>query len=226
MTIFPGSHQLQLLTLLSKHAQIRGMILELRHKSLHVRQDSVERALRVQSRLTGWANEVHEAVMGEGADDEDESLDSPEAPRAKGHGPMSPFYRTLLLVLQHESTIALNRPLLAKKPGTPASQAALQACIGASRAVLETIESPHLTTKDGTSSTTIVVWPLLTWSVWMSCFILTYAALEGVTSISSAQKSVSMDFSPIDIPNADLQQVRKTVASHSQATLQTRNRLA
>lgn len=31
----------------------------------------------------------------------------------------------------------------------------------------------------------LVVWPLLTWSVWMSCFILAYAALEGVTTASS-----------------------------------------
>lgn len=180
-------HQLQLLTLLSKHAKIRGMILELRHKSVHVRQDSVERALHVQSRLTRWANEVHEIVTGEGTDDEDDAYESLGGPRGKYDGPISPFYRTLLLVLQHESTIALNRPLLAKKPPTSASQAALQACIGASRAILETVDDPHLTTKDDTL-TIIAVWPLLTWAVWMSCFILTYAALEGVTSISSAQK--------------------------------------
>lgn len=153
-----------------------------------MRQDSVERALHVQSRLTRWANEVHEIVTGEGTDDEDDTHASLGSPRGKYDGSISPFYRTLLLILQHESTIALNRPLLAKKPPTSASQAALQACIGASRAILETVDSPHLTKTDDTSLTTIAVWPLLTWSVWMSCFILTYAALEGVTSISSAQK--------------------------------------
>ncbi|KUI55879.1 hypothetical protein VP1G_03256 [Cytospora mali] len=187
-TLAPGSHQLQLLTLLAKHAQIRGMILELRHKSLHVRQDSVERALRVQSRLTKWANEVHEVITGEGTDNEDDAQEGLEAPRSRDDSAISPFYRTLLIILQHESTIALNRPLMAKKPATSASQAALQACIGASRALLETIDSPQPATINETSLATIVVWPLLTWSVWMSCFILTYAALEGVTSVSSAQK--------------------------------------
>ncbi|ROW04503.1 hypothetical protein VMCG_05040 [Cytospora schulzeri] len=181
-------YQLQLLTLLSKHAQIRGMILELRHKSVHVRQDSVERALYVQSRLTRWANEVHEVIIGEGTDDEDDSREQPEGQRGKYDGAISPLYQTLLIILQHDSTIALNRPLLAKKPATSASQAALQACICASRAIIETIDSPHLVKKDDNSMNTIVVWPLLTWSVWMSCFILTYAALEGVTSVSSAQK--------------------------------------
>lgn len=164
------------------------MILELRHKSLHVRQDSVERTLHVQSRLTGWANEVHEIVMGDATNDQDDARESLEIPRARHDCLISPFYRTLLVILQHESTIALNRPLLAKKPATYSSQAALQACISASRAVLETIDSPDLANKDDTSSATILVWPLLTWSVWMSCFILTYAGLEGVTSVSSAQK--------------------------------------
>lgn len=164
------------------------MILELRHKSVHVRQESDERALRVQSRLARWANEVHEYVTGEVTDDEDNAHESSEGPRGKYHGPISPAYQTLLLILQHESTIALNRPLLAKKPATSASQAALQACIGASRAVLETIDSAHLNKKGNDFSAIILVWPLLTWSVWMSCFILTYASLEGVTSVSSAQK--------------------------------------
>lgn len=164
------------------------MILELRHKSIHVRQDSAERALHVQSVLTRWANEIHEVVTGDESGDEDDAQVPPESPRGKYDGHISPSYRTLLLILQHESTIALNRPLLAKKPATSASQAALQACISSSRAVLETIDSAYLTKRNGTSLATIVVWPLLTWSVWMSCFILTYAAIEDVTSVSSAQK--------------------------------------
>lgn len=163
------------------------MILELRHKSVHVRKDSMERTLYIQSRITRWANEVHEVVTGEGTDDEDGAHEQSEGPRSKHDSPIPPFYRTLLLILQHESTIALNRPLLAKKPATSASQAALQACISASRAVLETIDNARFT-KDDTSVEAIVVWPLLTWSVWMSCFILTYAALENVTSVSSARK--------------------------------------
>lgn len=183
--------QLQLLTLLSKHAQIRGMILELRHKSLHVRQDTLDRSLHVQSKLTRWTNDVHDALTDDHTDDEDQQGLAAAGQPADERTP--PLYHSLLLVLQHESTIALNRPLLAKTPRTSASQAALEACIGASRAILETIGNQQLSHTNHASSAAVMVWPLLTWSVWMSCFILSYAALEGVTSISSALRFVELD---------------------------------
>lgn len=182
--------QLQLLTLLSKHAQIRGMILELRHKSLHVRQDTLDRSLHVQSKLTRWTNDVHDAVTGEHTDDEDQT--EHVAAGQPGDDRMVPLHHSLLLVLQHESTIALNRPLLAKTPRTSASQAALEACIGASRGILETVANQELSHAGPAPPAALLVWPLLTWSVWMSCFILSYAALEGVTSISSALRSVEI----------------------------------
>lgn len=171
------------------------MILELRHKSLHVRQDSIERALDVQSKLTRWSNEVHDIIMNDQTDNESDSDGKATAPSDHDDGSMSPLYRTLLLVLQHESTIALNRPLLAKKPMTSASQAALQACIHASRAIIEAADDQQaigdkLAEGKYASSRLLIVWPLLTWSVWMSCFILTYAGLEGVTSIVSAQRYI------------------------------------
>ncbi|KAK7742974.1 hypothetical protein SLS63_000542 [Diaporthe eres] len=137
---FQPSRYPHLLTLLSKHAQIRGMILELRHKSLHVRQDTLDRSLHVQSKLTRWTNDVHDALTGDHTDDEDQPGHAEAAQPGNERTP--PLYNSLLLVLQHESTIALNRPLLAKTPRTSASQAALEACIGASRAILETIDMP------------------------------------------------------------------------------------
>lgn len=182
--------RLQVLTLLSKHAQLRGMILELRHKSLHTRQDTIERALDVQSEVSGWANEVHDIAMADQSDAEDGVSNHSSK---IGLGPIPPHYQTLLVILQHESTIALNRPLLAKKPATSASQAALQACIHASRTIIETLDdrrvlNPDGLTVDAPSLQAVMTWPLMTWSVWMSCFILTFAALQGVTSPSSASR--------------------------------------
>lgn len=182
--------QLQVLTLLSKHAQLRGMILELRHKSLHVRRDTTERALSVQSKLSGWANLVHELAMVDEIDDEGPAQDRNTAHE---NSSIAPLYTTLMSILQHESTIALNRPLLAKKPATSASQAALHACIHASRAIIETLDDRQFSSRnmdtDGVGATqAVMTWPLMTWSVWMACFILAFAALEGVTSTSSAQR--------------------------------------
>lgn len=188
-----SNHQLQLFTLLAKHARLRGMILELRHKSIHVRQDSIERALNVQSELIGWSNEVHDLIVNGESNSEESDGQEPESSSAHGREFVSPLYKTLLLVLQHESTITLNRPLLAQRPMTSASQAALQACIHASRAIIEAVDdqqglSQNTTRDTNATSMLLVVWPLLTWSVWMSCFILTYAGLEGVTSVASAQR--------------------------------------
>lgn len=169
------------------------MILELRHKSLHVRQDSIERALNVQSELTGWSNEVHDLLInGQSRDQENDGHESEPSSDCGGES-VSPLYKTLLLVLQHESTITLNRPLLTQKPMTSASQAALQACIHASRAIIEAVDDwqglRQIPVGDvHVASMLLAVWPLLTWSVWMGCFILTYAGLEGVTSVSSAQR--------------------------------------
>lgn len=174
------------------------MILELRHKSLHVRQDTLDRSLHVQSKLTRWTNDVHDALAGDHTDDEDQP--GHVGAGQPGDERTSPLYQSLLLVLQHESTIALNRPLLAKTPRTSASQAALEACIGASRAILETIGNQQLDHTGHTSLAAVMVWPLLTWSVWMSCFILSYAALEGVTSISSALRFVELESQVLGIP--------------------------
>lgn len=166
-----------LLTLLAKHARIRGLILELRHKSIAIRHDTMDRAMLVQSELAKWANDVHEKTeTAEFENQEDHATKS-----------MPASHRTLLSIMHHESIITLNRPLLASHIKTPASQAALQACISASRSLIDTIitKDPQ---RSEISSHNIMVWPLLTWSVWMSCFILAYAALEGETTISSAQK--------------------------------------
>lgn len=144
----------------------------------------------MQSKLSGWANEVHESTVSDETDDEDFRVNGPTA---QVNPSMAPLFSTLMSILQHESTIALNRPLLAKKPATSASQAALQACIHASRAIIETLDDRRVRGQDRETSNVVpmqalMTWPLMTWSVWMSCFILAFAALEGVTSASSAQR--------------------------------------
>lgn len=169
------------------------MILELRHKSLHVRQESIERALNVQSELTGWSNEVHDLLINGQSKDEESDGQGSQSPSENSGEFISPLYKTLLLVLQYESAITLNRPLLTQKPMTSASQAALQACISASRAIIEAVDDQQGLRQNPagdipTTSMLLAVWPLLTWSVWMSCFTLTYAGLEGVTSVASAQR--------------------------------------
>lgn len=184
------ANQLQLLALLSKHSRLRGMILELRNKNLKVRHDTLDRSLLVQAQLAKWVNDVHDATEPSAAY-ADEALD--ESATEDADDLCSVYHKTLLNVLQYESIITLNRPLLAYNPATPASQAALQACISASRSVIDTIRNSQALRNGNEMDNPkslhyIMVWPLLTWSVWMSCFILAYAALEGVTTVLSARR--------------------------------------
>ncbi|ETS77722.1 hypothetical protein PFICI_09784 [Pestalotiopsis fici W106-1] len=168
------------MTLIAKHARLRGLILELRNKSIAARHDTVDRALHVQSELAKWANEVQEKSEGR-LEFEDENNDSSNSTR------ISPFQGSLLMIKYHESIINLNRPLLASNVKSPASRAALQSCISSARALIDAIISNDPRQK-GASSQNILLYPSMTWSVWMGCFVLTYAALEGETTLSSAQK--------------------------------------
>ncbi|GKT79167.1 C6 transcription factor [Colletotrichum tofieldiae] len=83
-------NRLQLLTYLIKHARIRGLILELRNKSIHSRDDTADRASYVQAELAKWSNEIHDAV-------EDEPTQEENAPLP----PISSGHRLFLLLLKH-----------------------------------------------------------------------------------------------------------------------------
>lgn len=48
------------LALHAKHVRLRGLVLELRHKSIGSRHDTMERVMSVQSELSKWVNDVHE----------------------------------------------------------------------------------------------------------------------------------------------------------------------
>ncbi|KAM0317643.1 hypothetical protein ACHAO8_002194 [Botrytis cinerea] len=170
-------HQLRLLTDLSKHARIRGRVLELRNKSLSGREETFERAMEMQAELAKWVNEVSE---------EDE--DSLETENSLS---LSPAHKLIIQILQHESTIALNRPLIASNSTNIYSQSALQNCISSSRAIISLLREfqRNNASPDGSLALRVpMVWPLFTWSAWMSCFVLAYAALEGHCKLGPARK--------------------------------------
>ncbi|KAJ2977012.1 hypothetical protein NUW58_g7939 [Xylaria curta] len=186
------SEQLPLLTVMSKHAKLRGMILELRNKSIRFRYEDTERALQVQAELKKWVNEVYDLTnthllsrnspseneRGGGTDTADDCMHS--------------SHRILLAILQHELTLSFHRPLLSSDLGTASSQAAFQECINASKAIIDTVASTSQNSRQEEPNLKHghLLWPSLTWSVWMSCFVLTYAAIEGVITAVSAMRQV------------------------------------
>lgn len=144
--------------------------MELRKKSVSHGQTETDQTVIINTELTKWGNEVDEYL---------ESNDSQSLP-------ISRFHQVTLVVLRYESTIALNRSILATSKKSSAYNAALQNCISASRSVINTLhkglkilgnnleESPAPEVPDNTA----LLWPSFTWAVWMSAFIMIYAANE------------------------------------------------
>jgi hypothetical protein len=162
------------------------MILELRNKSIRHRQDNVDKAMLIHAELGKWWNELQDAIdiyPGEEYQEEEEEEDERSTK-------MQEVHRLLLQVSMQESIISLNRPLLVSDKTRSAYSAALHDCIGASQKVISILRrSLHSSIKpssDHDKSPILLVWPSLTWAIWMSCFILIYATNEGHYPVRSA----------------------------------------
>jgi hypothetical protein len=161
--------RLDLLGFLSRHAEIRGSITELRNKSVSYRQTEIDEALIIGTKLTKWWNEV------------DEYLES----NSSGPIPISHYHQVTLVVLRHESIIALNKHTLATSKKSSAYDAALQNCIGAARSIISTLHKAldahvdlDLSGVHEVPDNPGLLWPSFTWAIWMSAFLMIYAANE------------------------------------------------
>ena len=162
--------RLDLLDYLARHANIRGSIMQTRHKSaLHGSHNETDQALEVEADHTKWWNMVDDHLS------DDERMQS-----------ISKAHQITLIVLRFESVLALHRSVLATTKKDAAYNAALQRCISASRSIINTL---HKALKgfgafDGSPGQngyerTPLLWPSFTWAVWMSVFIVFSATTEG-----------------------------------------------
>nr|OQO13852.1 hypothetical protein B0A51_17456 [Rachicladosporium sp. CCFEE 5018] len=172
--------RLALLSLLARHAEIRGLIMELCNKSISHRQTDVEATTSIVAKMRKWQNDLETFL--------EETSHSPAACASQ--------HRTMLTVLRHECTISLNRPLLALPKDTSDYKAALQSCISAARSIIALLyddlkgaTAMHPPSNGYSTLTThALLWPSLTWATWQSAFIILYAAVEGELPKDSAMK--------------------------------------
>jgi hypothetical protein len=179
--------RLSLLEFLSRHASIRGAIMENRNKAaLRRESNEADKVMEVEAEHTRWWNTVDEYLS------EDEGTQN-----------ISKAHQVTLIVLRFESVLALHRSLLATSKKNSAYNAALQRCISASRSIINTL---HKAIKgfgafDGSPGqrgyeSTPLLWPSFTWAVWMSIFIIIFAASEGQfareTALRLAERSVQI----------------------------------
>jgi hypothetical protein len=152
--------------------------------ALRADHDETDRTLDVEAEHNRWWNTVDEYL----SDDE-------------GTRNIIKAHQVTLLVLRFESVLALHRSVLATSQKNSAYNAALQRCISASRSIINTLHkalrgfgafdgSPG---QNGYESTPLV-WPSFTWAVWMSVFIVVFAASEGQfareTALRLADRSI------------------------------------
>ncbi|EPS29636.1 hypothetical protein PDE_04586 [Penicillium oxalicum 114-2] len=166
--------RLDLLSHLARFAQVRGLILELRNKSISHSNASTAEASRVNGEIAQWWNRVYDAVYLT-----DDIAEFQTWTSAK----FSPCHRLLLEILRHEAIISMNRPLLAAKKPNPEYKHALQTCISSSRSLLLALKN-HLSSAFDAPLT----WPSYTWITWIASLILMYASWEGEIPVTTALK--------------------------------------
>ncbi|PYH49441.1 CeGAL family transcription factor, partial [Aspergillus saccharolyticus JOP 1030-1] len=160
----PDDPRLKLLRHLAQFACVRGLISELRNKSIMHSRESRGEAAEVDRALLQWWHEVYDDVYPLACDE-----------AAAAASPLQPFHSLLLVVLRHEAKIALHRPLLATdNPATADYKAAFLTCINSSRSLLAALHG-YITAPPSDDRPPLIV-PSFTWTVWMSCLILLYAA--------------------------------------------------
>jgi hypothetical protein len=155
-----SDHKLRLLDFVARESRLRGDIIELRNKSVHYVQKDPEQATAIAAKLAQWWNDVEEL---EDAD----------------HGQrFSAYHLTILTLLKHESIISLHRPVLAASRRGVEYDAALQLCIGSARSIIMLLHNAISTRGDGLGyhESLHLLWPSCTWGIWISTFILFYAA--------------------------------------------------
>jgi hypothetical protein len=159
-TLTTTDDRLSLLSFVARESRLRGEIIELRNKSLHYVQKDPDRATLLTTRIAQWWNDIEDLQ------------DVPD------HQQLSPYRMMVLKLLKHESIISLHRPILAASREGAEYDAALQLCIGSARSII-TILFDALRYRNESmtiQSTLTLLWPSCTWAIWISTFILFYAA--------------------------------------------------
>lgn len=184
-------------TALAKHGRIKGLILELRNKSILHRTTDPDEVAHIDAEISKWWNDTQELLDPLSGDGSTMWSNQDELYTPDGVSPYSlrRSHKLLLIVQKHESVILLNRPVITSGYNTPAYAPALQNCIGASKAIISNIYR-HINDEmkaDGAQNGRIhdpLVWPGFVWMIWQSGLILLYAAFEGHYSVQTAQRFV------------------------------------
>lgn len=188
---------------LAKHGRIKGLILELRNKSILHSNFNPDEQTRIDAKISRWWNAAQNLADPIALEIAVNASSRHNQPRIH----LKTSHKLLLVVQKHEFIILLNRPVITSGHNTPAFAAAIQKCIGASKAIITNVYRHIASSEDneGASESCIsspLVWPGFVWMVWQSGLILFYAASEGYYATNVAQRYQSHEnYVPGSSPN-------------------------
>lgn len=169
--LIPIAHddRLDLIDFLAQHADVRGSIMKIRNRSNpgpESQDDS--QALVVETEHAKWWTTVDEHLSDHTSS---QSIAKP--------------HQVTLIVLRFETILALHRSILGNPKHDTVFNAALQRCVTASRSIINTLYKAlkGFGAFDGSPGqhgyeSTPLLWPSFTWAIWMSTFVVIFAATE------------------------------------------------
>jgi transcription factor-like protein len=164
-------HRQQVQAVLASHvrySQLIGRMLELFHKSLHVRESNSRGVLFLKADLGAWGN----------------NLDDPRSSQLSSLGlGLGPDPAVFPFVSYHYSLLLVNRPSLSLDPDAPEFHAAIQACIAAASTIIQTMEQQA-------NLGYPLFWPGFMSAVWMSGLVLAFAVQLKMHSATNATSCV------------------------------------
>jgi hypothetical protein len=138
-----------------EHGRLVGRVLELFHKSIHVRQVDWSAALSLKADIDSWWHSL--------SFDDDGKL----------YGTDCAFRMdTFFMVLYQQLIFLVNRPSLSLEQSTPTFRSALQTCIGAARQTISAVKSYFARGQ-------ALFWPGFLSCIWTSGLIIAFACQLG-----------------------------------------------
>ncbi|KXL41452.1 hypothetical protein M433DRAFT_150383 [Acidomyces richmondensis BFW] len=167
------SRKLQRETVLAnyiQHCRLVGRVLELYHKSIHVRSISLEKTLILRADIDHWFNNLPEDLQVMAF----ETLGSNGATATRSR------FANFFGFLYQQLIILINRPSLSLPRTSPEFQSGLQIALNAARATLTALEQlEHL------------YWPGSLPAAWMSGLIIAFACQIKKYSISKGSREIA-----------------------------------
>lgn len=154
-----------------RYSRFVGRMIEMFHKSIHIRSASRNNILFLKADIDAWANNM--PFSSTTASSHSDSSMRPEAGSAGLNQDL--FFE----IARQQLLLLVNRPSLSLEPGSAEFRHAIQICIGAARSIIRMLDS-HFNSRGN------LFWPGFMSSVWMSGLIMIFACQLKLHSISNA----------------------------------------